>query len=172
VAAEKAAAEAVSALEAELANTKHTLSTETDRFNLHAEAAKNKFTELHHSFEAARSAETQARGEADRATGESAQYKERLESARAQFSVRLKEYLLQVAELERGAQVLAADPASAHVLRPSQLQAAAQSLATDLHAASADQVRARCSVVACVMPPVVLCVMLGGLMCDARWSYV
>ena len=60
VAAEKAAAEAVSALEAELANTKHTLSTETDRFNLHAEAAKNKFTELHHSFEAARSAETQA----------------------------------------------------------------------------------------------------------------
>jgi len=32
-------------------------------------------------------------------------YKERLESARAQFSVRLKEYLLQVAELERGAQV-------------------------------------------------------------------
>jgi len=60
VAAEKAAAEAVAALEAELANTKHTLSTETDRFNLHAEAAKNKFTELHHSFEAARSAETQA----------------------------------------------------------------------------------------------------------------
>ena len=52
-------------------------------------------------------------------------YKERLESARAQFSVRLKEYLLQVAELERGAQVLAADPASEHVLRPSQLQAGA-----------------------------------------------
>lgn len=75
--------------------------------------------------------------DADRALGESAQLKEKLETSRAEYTGRINEYMLQVGELERGAQVLKVDPDSAHVLRPSQLSNAAQAMAKDLHRAAA-----------------------------------
>ena len=80
-----------------------------------------------------------ARVEADRATGECAQLKEKLETARGEFTARINEYMPHVGELERGASVLSVDPNSEHVLRPSQLSQAAQAMAKDLHRAAAAQ---------------------------------
>ena len=72
--------------------------------------------------------------------GEAAQLAKSWRRRAAEFSARIKEYALQIGDLERGAQVLMVDPTSDHVLRPSQLSEAAQALATDLHRASAQQV--------------------------------
>jgi len=138
-AAEDAKHTAVAEAEAARDEAQVKLESETARLTHMADEAKSGINALRRTLEATKSAEAMARGEADRAVGEAAQFKERLDTSRAAFSTRLKEYLLQVADLERGAQVLAADPTSAHVLRPSQLQEAAQTLAVDLHRASSDQ---------------------------------
>jgi hypothetical protein len=138
-AAEEAKNAAVSAAEAARDEAQGALEAETARLSAIADDAKGRIEPVKRDLEAAKSAESMARGEADRALGEAAQLKEKLETSRADYSARLKEYLLQVADLERGAQVLAADPESDHVLRPSQLQEAAQNLAVDLHKASSEQ---------------------------------
>ena len=116
------------------------LKFETDRLGSIANEANGSIQGVTRAMEEARSAERMARREADRAVGEMTQLREKLENVRAEFSQRLKEYMLQVGDLERGAQVLATDPNADHVLRPSQLYEAAQTLALDLHRASADQV--------------------------------
>jgi hypothetical protein len=116
------------------------LSSETKRLTQLADEATGRIDGVARALEASKSAEHRARKEADRALGEAAQLKERLETSRAEFSERLKEYMLQIGDLERGAQVLMVDPASEHVLRPSQLSEAAQAIAKDLHRAAAMQV--------------------------------
>ena len=116
------------------------LKFETERLGSIANEANGSIQGVTRAMEEARSAERMARREADRAVGEMTQLREKLENVRAEFSQRLKEYMLQVGDLERGAQVLATDPNADHVLRPSQLYEAAQTLALDLHRASADQV--------------------------------
>jgi hypothetical protein len=116
------------------------LKFETERLTNSANEANGSIQGVTRAMEEARSAERMARREADRAVGEMTQLREKLESVRAEFSERLKEYMLQVGDLERGAQVLATDPNADHVLRPSQLYEAAQTLALDLHRASQDQV--------------------------------
>ena len=138
-AAEEAKNAAVAAAEAARDEALAALEERTASLKAHANEAHDEIEPMRRELEAAKSAEAIARGEADRALGEAAQLKEKLESSRAQFSARLKEHLLQVADLERGAQVLGADPDSEHVLRPSQLQEAAQKITEDLHATAADQ---------------------------------
>ena len=107
--------------------------TETKRLRELADNALGKIEGVARALEASKSAENRARVEADRATGECAQLKEKLETARGEYSARINEYMLQVGELERGASVLSVDPNSEHVLRPSQLSQAAQAMAKDLH---------------------------------------
>ena len=104
--------------------------------------ARSKIGDVKKALEASESNERRARGEADRALSEISILKERLETSRAQYTERLKEYILQVGDLERGAQVLGAGggQTSDHVLRPSHLYEAAQALAVDLHKASSEQV--------------------------------
>ena len=114
--------------------------TETKRLRELADNALGKIEGVARALEASKSAENRARVEADRATGECAQLKEKLETARGEFTARINEYMLQVGELERGASVLSVDPNSEHVLRPSQLSQAAQAMAKDLHRAAAAQV--------------------------------
>ena len=114
--------------------------TETKRLRELADNALGKIEGVARALEASKSAENRARVEADRATGECAQLKEKLETARGEYSARINEYMLQVGELERGASVLSVDPNSEHVLRPSQLSQAAQAMAKDLHRAAAAQV--------------------------------
>ena len=114
--------------------------TETKRLRELADNALGKIEGVARALEASKSAENRARVEADRATGECAQLKEKLETARGEYTARINEYMLQVGELERGASVLSVDPNSEHVLRPSQLSQAAQAMAKDLHRAAAAQV--------------------------------
>ena len=134
-----AAREVTQALE-ERDNAVRKFTTETTRLRELADTALSKIDGATRALEASKSNENRARVEADRALGECAQLKEKLETSRAEYTSRINEYMLQVGELERGAQVLQVDPNSEHVLRPSQLSDAAQAMAKDLHRAAAAQV--------------------------------
>ena len=72
------------------------------------------------------------RASADRATGECAQLKEKLETARGEYSARINEYMLQVGELGGGASVLSVDPTRARAA-PLAALAGGQAMAKDLH---------------------------------------